>query len=115
MQPFRSYSLDFLDLGSLALTLTQVVELCSAHLTVPDHINMVDAGRVDRESTLDADAVGNAANGKRLADTAVPLRNHGAFERLKTFAVAFNNLDPDAYGITDTESRKIAANLLRLD
>ena len=111
----ESDALNFLDLGSLALTITQIVQLGTANLTAADHFDMVHTGRIDRESTFNANAVGHPANRKCFTDTAVALRDNSAFESLQTFTVAFNNLDPYAYGVTDIELRQIAANLFCFD
>ena len=63
-------------------------------------------GAVQRESALDADAVGSAANGERFADRAVAAGNNHAFERLQTLASAFDNLHFDANGIADVQTRE---------
>ena len=111
----KSDAFDFLDLGRFALTITQIVELRAANLTVTDQIHMIDTGGIDRESTFNTDTVGHPANRKGFADAAVALGNDSAFESLQTFAVTFNNLYPHTYGITDVESGEITANLLRFD
>ena len=80
-----------------------------------DHVDLIHTGRIDRESTFNTNAVGNPADSKCLADTAVAFGNNSAFESLQTFTVAFNNLNPDPYGITDVELGQITANLFSLD
>ena len=111
----KSNALDFLDLRRLTLTFTQVVQLRPANFTTADQIHMVNAGRMDRESTFDTNAIGNAANRKGFSNAAVTLGNHGTFESLQTFTVAFNNLDPYAHGITHVKLGSIAAQLLCFD
>ena len=75
---------------------------------------MVDTGAVQREGALDADAVGNAADGERLADAAVAAGNHGAFERLQTFTAAFDDLHENANGVAHAESGDVTAELFTL-
>ena len=41
-----------LDLGGLAVTLTQVVELGAAHVALGNDLDVVDRGGVNREGTL---------------------------------------------------------------
>ena len=76
---------------------------------------MVHAGGMQRERALHADAVGHAAHGERLADTAVALRHHGAFKSLKTLAAAFHNLHENANGVTDAKGGQIGAELSLFD
>ena len=73
----KSDALDFLDLRRLALTFTQVVQLRPANFTTADQVHMVNAGRMDRESTFDTNAIGNAANRKGFTNAAVTLGNNG--------------------------------------
>ncbi len=113
--PYKSDALDFLDLGRLALTLTEIVELRAANFTAAYQINMVHTGGIDRESTFYANTVGHAANSECLTDAAVALGDNSAFESLQTLAVPFNNLDPYAYSVTDVELGQIAADLFCFD
>ena len=111
----KSNALDFLDLRRLTLTFTQVVQLRPANFTTADQIHMVNAGRMDRESTFNTNAIGNAANRKGFTNATITLGNHGAFKSLQTFTVAFNNLHPYANRITHIELGSIAAKLLGFD
>ena len=111
----RSQTSDFLDLGCLALTITQIVQLGTANLTVTDHFNVINTGGIDRERAFDADPVGHPANRKGLADATVTLGDNSTFESLQPFAVAFYNLHPDADRVADVEGRKIVADLLCFD
>ena len=111
----KSDALDFLDLRRFTLTLTQVIQLSPANFTTADQIHMVNAGGMDRESAFDTNAIGNAANRKGFADSAVALGNHGTFESLQAFPVAFDNLNPYAYSIAHIKLRSIAAQLLCFD
>ena len=80
----KSDAFNFLDLGRFTLTFTQIIELCTTHLTMTDQIHMVHTGGIDRESTFYADTIGHPANSKCFADTAVAFCNDCAFESLQT-------------------------------
>ena len=112
---FELHALGFLDLGSLALQIAQVVQLGTTHLTTTDHFDVINAGAVQRESTLNADAVRNTANGERFTDAAITLSHHSAFKSLKTLAATFHNLHVNANGVTDVELGQIGAELSLLD
>ena len=111
----RSQTSDFLDLGCLALTITQIIQLGAANLTVTDHFYVINTGGIDRERAFNTNPVGHPANSEGLADATVTLGDNSAFESLQTFAVSFHNLYPNADSVADVEGRKIAANLLRFD
>ena len=110
-----SDAFDFLDLCSFSLAFTQIIQLCATNLTAADQIHMVNAGRMDRESSFNSDTVRNAANSESFTDSAVALGDNGAFESLQTLTVSFNDLYPDTDRVTDIELRYIAADLLCLD
>src|SRR5580704_18663125 len=50
--------------GVTADLLAQVEQLCPAHLAVAQHLDLVDSRSVDKECPLDADTVGDAADGE---------------------------------------------------
>ena len=74
----------FLDLCSFALQAAQIVQLRPADLTLAHHLNAVHTGRMQRERTLYADAIGHAADGEGFAGTAVTAGDDGTFESLLT-------------------------------
>ena len=76
-----------LDLSSLAGTTTQIEQLGAADLALADNGDLLNEGAVDGEDTLNADTVGNAANGKGLCNAAVLLSNDGALESLESAPV----------------------------
>ena len=97
--PFLNNSLDKLfDLGTLADSAAQIVELGAANLTASDGLDGDDRRRMDGENFLASDTVGNAANGDSLGDPAVLLGDDSAVESLVALTVAFLN----AYGDTDS-------------
>ncbi len=102
----------FLNFGGLTDSVAQIVQLRSANLTFADQLNVIYTRAVNRERTLNANAVRNTANGERLADTAIALGNHGALKRLQTLARTFDNLDEHPNGITNVKMRHILAHLL---
>ena len=105
---FRDLLLEsFLDLSSLTNSVTQIVELSTANLTVSNYLYLLDNGRVQGEYSFDTAAVSYTSYGKGLADTAVLLSDNGALEYLYSALLAF--LDQNVYldGITDTELRNV--------
>ena len=58
---------------------------------------------MERESSLDADAEGYAANGEGFADAAAAAGYNGAFIRLNPFAVSFDNLVVNPDVVADVE------------
>ena len=98
-----NHQISLLTLAAFAGTTTQVEQLCAADLALTDNSDLLDEGAVDGEDTLDADAVGNAANGKGLCDAAVLLSNDGTLESLDTLALAFLDTNINADGIADVE------------
>ena len=67
----------FLDLGSLAHTVAEVVELGSADLALADGLDLHDAGGMQQEHLLAADAVGDTADGEGLLQAAMLLGDDG--------------------------------------
>ena len=102
---FRSLLDLFLDLGGLAQTVTQIVQLCSANFTSPDDFNLVYNWRVQREDTFHTAAISNSSYSKGFVDAAVLLCDNGSFKNLDTALVAFLNSNVYLYGVADTKSR----------
>ena len=101
-----------LDLGSLAYTITQIVELSAAHFTLADNLDLLHRGGVQGEHLLYAHAVGHAADGNSLADTAVLLGDNSALEHLDTLTVAFLNTDVNTHGIAHIAGRGLVLLIL---
>ena len=99
------------DLGSFTNAGAEVIQLSPANLAVTYYFDSADTGAVIGESALYAYAVGYAANGEGLADTAALHFNHDAFEVLKTFAVAFHDLNEYADGVTDFQLGQVGTEL----
>ena len=94
----------FLNLGSLADTAAEVVELSASNLTLADNVNINYVGGVEREGLLNAATIGNTSNGKGLRDSAAMLCNNGTLEHLNSFACAFLNLVVNTNGVTNIET-----------
>ena len=95
---------DVLDLGGLALQTAQVIELRTAHLTTADDLDMINAGRMQRERALYADAVADAANREGFAAGAVAAGDYSAFKLV-------DSLDSlDALGVF-TNTRRVSPTL----
>src|SRR3954470_6088510 len=77
------------DARGLAGEVTQVVELGAAHAATTDDIDVGQHGAVQREDALDADAVGNLADGEAGADTRATTRDADTLERLNALLFAF--------------------------
>src|SRR5579862_8030578 len=93
----------------------QIEELGAADTALAENLDLLDAGRVEREGPLDADAVGDPADGKRRAQSAAAAPDHGALERLEAVAPALRHLDVHAHGIPGGKRRQFRLHLLALD
>ena len=78
-----------LDLGSLAQTVTQVVQLCTANLAAANRFDLHNARGVNRENLFTADTVAQATNGDGLLNAAMLAGNDGTLENLHSFTSAF--------------------------
>src|SRR5690606_36591541 len=87
--------------GRLALTLAQVIELSAAHARLAKHLDLIHRRAVEREGTLDADAVrGRTANRVgRASGLAATHGNDDTLEDLDALIAPFDDLLMDAYGI----------------
>src|SRR5450432_287047 len=110
-------NLAFLDPCSLAGGGAQIVELRATHASTPNDVHVAEHGAVDREDALDADAVGDLANGEGLAHAAAALGDAHAFERLQPLLFAFLDAHVHAQCVTRAEGRNVGAEkfLLGLD
>lgn len=100
--PFGSAA-NFLDLGSLSLKVTKIIELRTANLTAADDLHVINTGAVHGEGAFHTDAVGNTANSEGFTAGTIALGNDDAFESLKTLAVSFNDLDEHTQGVANIE------------
>ena len=70
---------------------------------------------MQRENSLDADAIGNLAHRERRAIAAAVDFDHHALERLDAFLLALANLHMDADAIADAKLREVASKTSVLD
>ena len=102
----------FLNLGCLTNSVTQVVELCSANLTLTDNVYLLNVRRVDGEGLLHAASVGNASYGEGLGDSAAVLCNNGTLEHLNSLAVTLFDSVVYTNGVTNVDDRQFGLKLL---
>src|SRR5437870_4854137 len=103
------------DAGLLPDLLPQVIELRPADPARPEDLDLLDAGRVDRERPLHPDPVGDAPDRERLAESPAAAPDHHALERLEPVAPAFGDLDVDPHGIPGPKGRDLGFHLLALN
>ena len=97
----------FLDLGSLAHSAAQIIQLTAAYTTLTNQLNAGNLRAVDGENSLDAAAVRKTANGEGFGDTTVLLGDYSTLEGLQTLTVTLLNTNLNTYGITDVNNRNI--------
>jgi hypothetical protein len=101
----------FLDAGSLAAEIAQVIELGPADIATSFHLDFSDGGAVRLKYALDAFTVRNLSDRKRRVEPPVPFRNHDTFIGLKPLAIAFRHAHLDYDGVT---RRKVGNVLFQL-
>ena len=83
----------FFDLCRFTDSVAQIVQLASADFTGTDKLNLCHIGRIHGEYSLNADAVGNAANGKGFGNAAAFDRDDSAFKHRNSFSFPFADCD----------------------
>ena len=102
----------FLDLRGGADLITQIVQFRAADTALTQNLEAGDTRGMDRENTLDALAVGDAAQRDRLGDAAAVTRNHNALEGLDTLFATFDNLHADFQRVANRELRNVGLQIL---
>src|SRR5215218_8142655 len=74
----------------LADALAEEVELRPSHLAVADDLDLLDAGAVDLERSLDADTTRDPAHRDRTGDATTAQAHNRAFEDLDPLTVALD-------------------------
>lgn len=82
----------FLNLCGLTYSVTEIIELASANLTVTDNLDVLYVRGMEREYSLNANAVSYASDGKCLGYAAASLGNDSALEHLDSLSVALANV-----------------------
>ena len=108
-------SADFFDLCRRARSAAQIVQFCPAYLALADNGDVCDLGRMHGERALHPYAVGQPADGERLADAAVFLRDHDAFKRLQPLARALDDLHAYLHGVAYVECGNALFEVFFLD
>src|SRR5690348_14108922 len=88
-----------LDLGGLPDAIAQVVELRPADVAPGEDLDLVDDRRVHREGALDADPVGELADGEGLVDPTTLATDDHALEHLDALLVALDHAHVDLEGV----------------
>src|SRR6202165_933154 len=88
---------------------SKVVQLRPAHFPVPDHVDLVDARRVQEEAAFHPDAVRDATNGKGLLGTAAPAADDDAFEDLDALAGPLDDLGVHLDGVAGDQGGNVLA------
>ena len=91
------------DTGALTAELAKIVQLGAADAAKTLHFDLGDAGAVERENALDADAVADLADSVAFADAAVLAGDDDTLKGLKTLVRSFLDLDGNAHGIAGAE------------
>src|SRR5690606_15281214 len=93
----------FLDAGSLAGTVAQVVELRATNVAATLDFDAGNLRRVKLEGTFHRFTGRDLANDERRVQTTIAAANDHAFVSLHTLAVAFNHVDVDHDGVAGAE------------
>ena len=109
--PKHQFGKDFLDLGSLAHLVAQVVQLGTTDLAVTHDLDLLDLGGVHGEGTLNANAEADLADGEGLAAGMAVTTNNVALDAL---AVTLGNAIVHLDRVADVE-RGDFLDLLLLD
>jgi hypothetical protein len=89
------------DLCSFADSVAEVIKLCSANITAANNLYILHIGRMNRENSFYANAVGNASDGKCFRNAAAFACNYSAFKSLNSFMVTLTDVYIDTNGVTD--------------
>ena len=103
-------ALGLLDLGLLTTQTSEVVDARLADSTVLVHLDVLNHGRSDGETSLNTDVVGNLADGESASLALAAALQHDTLELLKTLFLAFNDFVGDGNCVTRLELRKIFYN-----
>jgi len=95
--------LDCFEPCRFARSLAQVVETCATDLAAAKDLELLDSRRVEREDSLDADAVRDLADCESCAAAAAVDFNYYAFKGLKTFFFTFDNFALEAHSVADMD------------
>ena len=101
-----------LDFCSFTNALADIIELCSSDFTAADSLHRDNGRGMNGEHLFASHIVGDAADGNRLIDATVLLRNNRPFESLISFAVAFLHADGHSYSVADVHRGQFRFHIL---
>ena len=84
---------------------SEVVKFCSASSTLAENFNTLEHGRIERENSLDTNAVRYFPDDERLVYAFATAGNHDTLEVLDTFFFALDHADCYVNGVTRFEIR----------
>ena len=93
----------FLDAGSLASQVAQVIQLCASHIATAFDYYIVDLQAIGLENPFDTLAMGNLAHGECGVIATVTLGDDDTFIGLQTLARSFLYLHLDNNGVARRE------------
>ena len=99
---------EFLDLGSLADSLSDVVELCAANFTLTDNFNLSYVGRMEGEGLFNTASVCYAANCECFGDTAAVTSDNCSLIHLDSFTGTFFDTVVYANCVADVEEGTVS-------
>ena len=105
-----SINVYLLNLGGFTGTASQIIKFSASYFTLSYDLNVIDLGRMQRESPFHADAVRNLSDGEGLSDGAVSASDDDTVERLKSFLVAFDDLNVNLYAVAYAKIGKIGSH-----
>ena len=98
---------EFLNLGALTDSVSQVVQLSAAYFTTAENVDVGTVRRMQREGLFHADPVCNAANGEGFGDAAAVLADDGAFKKLDSFTCTLFDKVVNSDSVTYVERCKL--------
>jgi hypothetical protein len=99
------------DTGSFAGETAHIVDASPANMANLDELYASDRGAVEGECTFDADATGDFADNKRLANTMASALNDDAFVKLNALLLVFDDADKHPDGVATRERGNVFPNL----
>src|ERR1700682_51166 len=99
----------------LAFARAEVIQLRPAGPAFLLHFHFRDARRMERKHTLDAFAVGNAADGKGFVEPASFSANNDSGKNLDSFLVAFDDAGVEAHAVANFKFRDVGLDLFLFD
>ena len=108
----KSELLLLLNLSCLTNSASEIVELSTANLTYAVYFNLLNIGRMDRESLLYANTVRNSSNSEGLGNATAMLSDNSTVEHLCSGLLSLGDTNVNLYTITNLELRNLSLELL---